>query len=192
MCRRCGPGTARAGRPSSPRARTALTLITRDKILLTLMLTAVAAIVGSFVYARAFREHLPYGDERCDRLAAVASDPQKVKYVREWVAARMQDERFMTVARQSPYFDRRDPTMWRYIDLDSRRLGFDPTLVLFNDGFGADVRANGLRYSQIHLGRPSIIIQVNPTADLEAEWSAADRGRLRAFGDGAVVFCDLE
>jgi hypothetical protein len=76
-------------------------LITRDKILLTVMLTAVAAIVGSFVYARAFREHLPYDDERCNRLAAVASDPQKVKYVREWTAARIQDERFMAVARQS-------------------------------------------------------------------------------------------
>ena len=167
-------------------------MIARDRILLTLMLTAVAAIVGSFVSARGFREHLPYDDERCNRLAAVSSDPQRVKYVREWLAARMRDERFMAVARESPYFDRRDPTLWRYIDLDQHQLGFDPTLVQFNDGFGADVRANGLRYAQIQLGRPSVIIQVNPAADLGMEWSAADRARLRAFSESAFVFCDLE
>jgi hypothetical protein len=167
-------------------------LIARDKILLTLMLTAVAAIVGGLVYARAFRERPPYDDERCNRLAAVASDPQRVKYVREWMASRMKNQGFMAAATYLPYFERRDFTTWHHIHLDTGQLGFDPTLVQFNADDGADVRANGLRYAQIHLGRPSVIIQVNPAADLGAEWSAADRARLRAFSEGAFVFCDLE
>jgi hypothetical protein len=163
----------------------------QGRILLTLMLTAAAALVGSLAYAVLNAPERPaHEDERCSRLAAVASDPQRVRYVREWVAARMKDERFMATARQSPYFDRRDPTMWRYIDLDPRRLGFDPTLVQFNDGFGADVRANGLTYVQIFLGRPSIIIETSAAADVGSEWSTEDRAKLRAFSPGALVICD--
>ena len=165
-------------------------MIRRDQILLTLMLTAVAAIVGSYVYASRFRERPPYDDETCNVLAAVASDPQRVRYVREWMAARMKDEEFMADARKLPYFERRNPTMWPHVDLDAGRLGFPPTLVQFNGDDGADVRANGLRYAQIHAGRPSIIIQLDPAADLGAEWTAKDRQQLRAFSPGAFVYCD--
>jgi hypothetical protein len=155
-----------------------------------LMLTAVAAIVGSYVYARAFRERPPYDDETCNALAAVASDPQKARYVREWMVARMKDAEFMAAATKLAYFDRRDPTAWPYVHLDGGQLGFEPTLVLFNGDDGEDVRANGLRYAQIHHGRSSIVIQFDPTTDLGAEWSAADRAALRAFSPGAFVLCD--
>jgi hypothetical protein len=165
-------------------------MMSRDKILLTLMLTAVVAIVGSFVYAAAFRERPPYDDDTCNALAAVASDPQKVEYVREWMVGRMKDAEFMVAAERLPYFEQRNPLEWPYVHLDARRLGFAPTLVQFNGDDGEDVRANGLRYAQIHAGRPSIIIQLDPADDLGPEWSAKDREQLRVFSPGAFVLCD--
>ncbi|HEY7641069.1 MAG TPA: hypothetical protein VH814_15185, partial [Steroidobacteraceae bacterium] len=79
---------------------------------------------------------------------------------------------------------------WHVVQLDTGRLGFAPTLVQFNGDDGEDVRAHGLRYAQIHAGRPSLIIQFDPAGDLGAEWSAQDRAQLKAFSPGAFVFCD--
>lgn len=166
-------------------------MIRRDKILLTLMLTAVVAMAGSYIHAWQQRQRLPYGDDDiCNDLAAVASDPQKVQYVRAWMAARMKDEEFMAEAVKLPFFQRIGQAWLPDIHLDTDRLGFQPTLVHFNNDDGEDVRAHGLRYAQIHLGRVSLVIQFDPSADLGAEWSAADRQMLREFSPGAFVFCD--
>jgi hypothetical protein len=167
-------------------------LIGLDKILLTLMLMAVVAMAGSYIYAWQQRQRLPYGDDDiCNELAAIASDPQKMQYVREWMAALMIDEKFMAEAVKVPFFQPIGGVWLPDIHLDTDRLGFQPTLVHFNNDDGEDVRANGLRYAQIHSGRVSLIIQFDPSADLGAEWSAADRQKLREFSPGAFVLCDL-
>jgi hypothetical protein len=143
---------------------------------------AVAAILDS-------RSH----DDQCSQLTAIASDPQKIAYVRAWVASRSQDERFMTAVKTDARFDHDDPGTWQSIDLDWQRLGLSPinARLEFNDGFAPYVRTLGIRSVSLYQGRSGIIIGLS-AGDLGlGSWSTEQVRQLRLVADGVYVYCDF-
>jgi hypothetical protein len=154
-------------------------------------LALFAALAGSFAVAAMLesRSH----DDQCNQLTAIASDPQKVAYVRAWMASRSQDERFMTAVKTHARFDHDDPGTRQSLDLDWQRLGLSPinARLEFNDGFAPYVRTLGIRSVSLYQGRSGIIIGLN-AGDLGlGSWGAEEVRKLRRVGDGVYVYCDV-
>ena len=136
-----------------------------------------------------------YHDDTCERLAAIAADPQKVQYVREWAAARISDERFMDAVRESGLFERVDPRTQQFIDLDWRYLGLDPEIAWV--GFNTNqpdprtVQAAGIGSLSLRQFRSSLIVGLKADGDLGLVLTAEDRRRLKSFGNDIFLDCDL-
>jgi hypothetical protein len=134
-------------------------------------------------------------ERRCSRLTAIAQDPQKTKYVREWAAARLNDPSFMNEVRRDPAFYRGRPRTRQYIDLDWRYLGFHPgfSWVDFNIDAAAetgDFDAKVVGSISLHEVRSSVIvIGLNGEADLGLDWAPEFVRELKGVGNDVFVDC---
>ena len=130
----------------------------------------------------------------CDRLAAIAEDPQKMRYVRDWVASRTTDARFMEAVRESSSFARGDPRTWQYIDLDWGYLGFAPKVAWLEFNIkAADVRGVDTATIQsvtLNQERSSIIIKLDATDEFELEWLPEEMKKVRSVAKGVFVYCE--
>lgn len=133
----------------------------------------------------------PY-DETCTALSAIATDAQKMSYVRAWAAARIRDERLVDAIRGSDWFIRGDPTP-HYIDLDWRYLGFGPSLawVEFNSNPRDGIAIDAMDIASVTLTqiRTSIIIRLNAAGDLGLHWPPEAMGKLRPISNDVFVYC---
>jgi hypothetical protein len=155
-----------------------------------MILTFVGAL--GFPFFILWEMHVSY-ESKCSRLTAIAQDPQKTKYVREWVAARLNDPSFMNEVRRYPDFERIDPRTRQYIDLDWRYLGFDPGLAWIEFNIEAadrrDVDAKGVGSISLNENRSSIIIGLNGEAGLGLESFPEYIKELKGVGNDVFVDC---
>lgn len=130
-------------------------------------------------------------DETCNRLASIGGDPQRIQYVRNWVAERTGDAEFMEAVRRFRSFEHTNPILRAYIDLDWDYLGLPPNLAWIEFNMKStetrNVDARGIGSVSLHEGRSSIIIQLNDASDLGLGWPADAMSRLQDVGNGA--FC---
>jgi hypothetical protein len=132
-------------------------------------------------------------EEPCRQLTALAQDPQKIKYVREWAASRLNDPSFMNAVRQYDGWFRTD---WhhQYIDLDRGYLGLYPDAwVEFNIYTDADIRyvnAKKVGSISLHVIRSSIIIGLRGEAGLGLIGTPEYMKTLKGFGNQVFVDCE--
>jgi hypothetical protein len=112
----------------------------------------------------------PYDDAMCNALAAIASDPQKVAYVRAWFVRRANDPKFMYELNDDMDFAPRAPRTLKSIDLDWSYLGLNPayTAASFNiRGYGRKpYTADRFKSVTLYHGRANITIGLSPDGDL--------------------------
>lgn len=159
---------------------------------LGLALTAVAAIALTFYLVTSRSQS--FHDETCTALTAIASDSEKINYVRTWVASRVNDKRFMDAVRKNRTFERGIPATQQHIDLDWRYLGFLPQYAWL--GFELDkahkhgLDAGGIASVSLNQFRSSIIIKLNGAADLGFQWTPEEMSKVRSVGDDVFVYCE--
>lgn len=170
---------------------TPMSILSR-RVGLGLALAAVATMAVAFylVTSRTQSVH----DDTCTALMAIASDAEKMSYVRTWLAARVNDEKFMDALRKNRTFDRNLPATREYIDLDWRYLGFLPQYAWL--GFeleeagkeGPD--AGGIASMSLNQFRSSIVIKVSAAGDLGFQWTPEEQKRVRSVGNDIFVYCE--
>lgn len=130
----------------------------------------------------------------CGDVTAVASDAQKMKYVKEWIASHLSDQKFLESIRRNPTLRHKDERLPESGGLDWKYLGVaaELTRVEFNRHYYQSGGADADRYGSVslQLGRSFIVIRLGSTNDLGLDWSPEYLSKLKAFGDDVFVFCD--
>jgi hypothetical protein len=135
-----------------------------------------------------------YHDTPCVRLTALAKDSQKMEYVRTWAVSRISDERFMDAVREGSSFERIDPRMRQYIDLDWHYLGLDPDLVWI--GFNSKVpdprQVSAAEIGSVSIGHAgsTIIIGLRAGGDLGVELPPEELRTFRPVGHDVFMYCE--
>jgi len=138
----------------------------------------------------------------CRRLTAIAQDPQKINYVRQWAASRLKDPNFVNAVREHGEFAPDsltgrgflDPGVERYIDLDWGYLGFTEqySRIEFNSHTPRrDVDAKEILSLSLYEGRSSIIIELTGKADLGLDWPPESMKELKDVGTSVFVDCGV-
>jgi hypothetical protein len=170
-----------------------------DRVVLTVLGLAVAAVVSivATIYfsprpVAASRLSGPYDNDTCNALAAIATDPQKVRYVRFWFAQRAREPRFIYELNENADFAPPDPRTPELIDLDWSYLGLQPKwkAASFNVGdYGRKpFTADSVKSITLYQGRSEVTIGMSADGDLGFDQSP-DGGRTRSFGDNVFVSC---
>ena len=130
-------------------------------------------------------------EERCIALTAIASDTEKMRYAKEWIASHLSDKRFQESLRTRSELGSNDPRM---LDFDVKYLGIPRELVTLQ--FNMDVSDSGGRdikqidSASIRLGRTYIIIRLSAANDFGLLWPPEMLAEIKAVGDGVFVYCD--
>ena len=146
------------------------------------MLAAVLPACGESSYERA-----------CRGVTAIASDVQKMSYVKGWIDARLSDRRFVESLRKHKALEHNDPRNLQYGGLDWEYLGIpgDMASLQFDmplsksGGWDVDrIGAVSLLYY-----RTFIVISLRPAKDPGLEWPTEELAKAKAIGDGVFVSC---
>lgn len=133
-------------------------------------------------------------DDTCSVLTAIASDSQKMQYVKGWVASRTNDETFMDEVRQNRYFEQGDPRLREFIDLNWNYLGFVPqdASLVFNvkDPEQRDFEAAAIESVSLRQGRSTIIIKLSSAGDLGLMWPAEALQKIKAVRADIFTHCE--
>lgn len=124
----------------------------------------------------------------CNRVEGIARDADKMKYVKEWAAARTADKEFVDAAIKYQWFEQAFPLTQRYIDLDWRSLGFYPqsAWVAFNIDNTATI--NSISLNQ---GRHGVIVKLDASSDLVIKLGPpGNLSTIRPVSDDVFVYCD--
>ncbi len=147
-----------------------------------LMLAALLPACGEGTYESA-----------CRGVTAIASDAQKMRYVKGWIDARLSDRRFVESLRKSGTLEHNDPRNLQFGGLDWKYLGLpgDSASLQFNmplsKSGGWDVGRIG-SVSLLYL-RTFIVIRLTPANDLGLDWPAEELAKAKAVGDEVFVIC---
>lgn len=172
-----------------------------DRVVLAVLGFAVAAVVCIVVALSISPRPVtsprlagPYDDETCNALAAIATDPQKVRYVRSWFAKRAQDPKFMYELSEDEVFMPREPRTREQIDLDWSYLGLDPKwkAASFNIRGRKPYTADRVKSITLYQGRSEVTIGMSADGDLGFDPQPADLESMRSFGDDVFVSCGYE
>jgi hypothetical protein len=114
-----------------------------------------------------------------------------MKYVKEWIAARLNDQKFRESLRSDYLLDSDDERMREFGGFDWKYLGIHESVGVleFNRTFESP---GGWNVDRIHsveiwLGRKSIVIRLSP--DMEREWTPEVMARLKPVGEDVFVNC---
>lgn len=131
--------------------------------------------------------------ERCRRLSAIAQDPQKMEYVRDWAKSRLADPDFTRrIKRNNGNFG--GPFESQYIDMDWAYLRFKPELsrVEFNintDDLN-DIEAKKISSITVAEGRTRIIISLNGDPGLGLEDPEYIKSAVKSVGNNVFLDCN--
>jgi hypothetical protein len=174
-------------------------LKSRDRVLLSVVGLAVVTIVAVAVAAYFSppadkRSPLagPYDDATCNALAAIATDPQKVSYIRWWFAKRTQNAKFMYELNEDESFMPNQPRTLEQIDLDWKYLGLNPKwkAASFNFRGSKPVTADRVKSITLYQGRSEVTIGMSADGDLGFDPQPVTR--MKSFNNNVFVLCGYD
>jgi hypothetical protein len=156
-----------------------------------LLASVMAAIAVTFyLFASEWQE---LHDDACAGVTRIASDSQKMTYVKSWIASRTSDQEFMNEVRRNRFFEPGDPRLHEHIDLDWAYLGLTPELVslAFNVKNAAKRDFDATRIESVSLGqgRTTIIIRLSKSEDFGLLWPTEELSRIKPIADEIFVYC---
>lgn len=164
--------------------------IFRSKLLLLVSGGVVAIAVSFYLLVSDWQE---LRSDTCAGVTAIASDAQKMRYVKSWIASRTSDQEFMNEIRRNRFAEPGDARLKEYIGLDWAYLGLNPEFasLAFNvkNAGKHDFDATEIGSVSIGQGRSMIIIRMNNSEDFGLLWPAEELSRLRPVADEVFVYC---
>lgn len=132
--------------------------------------------------------------ERCERMEAIALDPDKIAYLRGWVEERLSDEEFLShmgSLGQSNAID--DKTHFLKLGLDTEFLGIDEQygfVRLHRPMKQGEISRIDSSISSVSIGegRSGIVIVLDGRGDANTEEIAAPN-QIRTISEDVLVFC---
>jgi hypothetical protein len=137
------------------------------------------------------------GVQYCELITTIARDPDKMTYIKEWIASHLEDERFRETLRDLHTVRAEDERMQRFGDLDWKYLGIAQGIgtlsfhgALETDSGRLDVsRINGVELS---VGRSSIYVRVTAEDFARQTWSPQHLPGMKAFGEDVFIDCGAD
>ena len=131
----------------------------------------------------------------CGLLTAIASDPNKVAYIKKWIGSHLEDEKFRETLRDFNSLRAHDERMQRFGDLDWKYLGIAEGIgtVEFHGALNAGhLDVSRINAVEMSVGRSSIFVRLSSDNSAGQSWSPEHLAEMRAFGEDVFVSCGEE
>jgi len=135
-------------------------------------------------------------DKLCDTVTAIAADPQKTEYVKEWVLAHRDNEKFVAMISHYITIEMGEGWLRELGGFDWKRLGFEEGVAKLQINMGPTYSGpndfDDIKSVSIELGANSVVIRIGPTQDLGLTVPPEFVAKLEPVQDGVFVMCERD